>query len=152
MCQAGPVCIARYARASLCVSAISGQTHEVRCNAAHLQRIAAVVRAKKCGNLAPKPPAAPFCGEPRSANSSLKGPRVPSDRGNCLGPPALKMAQGDTTLPRQFGIGRGALEVNVEDRSAQLFPFARHRRGSAALTICSSAPTGIDIAARASGS
>ena len=31
------------------------------------------------------------------------------------------MAQGDTTLPRQLGIGRGALEVNFEDRSAQLF-------------------------------
>ena len=42
------------------------------------------------------------------------------DSRDCNGAPALKLTLRDSGLPRELGVGRGTIEVRVEDCLAQL--------------------------------
>jgi hypothetical protein len=55
-CAKAPVCVAEIRPGEPLRLGIPRQAQQVGCNASHLQCIAAVVRAKKCGNLTAEPP------------------------------------------------------------------------------------------------
>ena len=121
LCSQTQICVVEERPGERYAFGILRQTHKIVGNAAHLQCIAAVAGRKKCGNLTFKAPRSTVVRQIVHAARSQQPAGVPSDRGNRLGPPALKMAPRDAASSRQLRVGRVPLKISVEDRHAELF-------------------------------